>query len=511
MVKQVDDLNKAQAGSHKQQESQPENGHETANANENVNWHDIFKDNSPLANRMNRRQAEEVIKAGAVIYEDKLAREKKATPDTVFDAVDSQLNTAPVSVAVKDESPDTYAKALSREAELFASLPANAYQAGKNKLSNEPGKVALEAGAGLVIGAGMAAVTKNPGILGQTLAPYAKTGVRYLGRTMLALGALDWTIRIGAPALDTWQDKDSLEHNKARLGHNVGTGVVDYGAGIAGGAAGAKAAWRYTPEWINPKLQAKVVNDGVPVEAKSPEQYATQRETTMKDDVRALYEQTFSPEERQPTEDIMELVAQGKILIHTSRVAATGELKTMSFTGVHEQPSQTFNNLDFIATAESARSQGIGSLHAKRLTEIVGKEHPEATALTLEVDNPAKLTGEDQVAALAKAKFYNRLGFNDTTVDYNFLAFKDPSFKGPANWRAFVFKPEKFDPIEAARGMYTNEGGYGLKPTDKRVWSLEDANGYWSRVQNTWSHATNAATSAQAAKRAQQVGQEMAR
>lgn len=523
-----------------EQPTKPEQSEQPASTN--IDWHKVFSDNSPLANKLNSADKEALFKAGKDLHETAVARETAATqpvknPETLAKPETSKPGTAnpgteifapevidnlvggkndqviPVHAPqeVVDEGPDTYVKALQREAALFASMPAGAYDAAKSRLSNEPGRVALEAGAGLVIGAGMAAVTKNPRILGETLAPYAKPAVRYAGKAMLAVAGIDWTVRIGAPALDTWQDQNSLEANKARLGHNVGTGIVDYGAGIAGGALGAKAGWRLTPEWVNPKLQAKIVNDGAPIEAKSPEQYATQRETTMKDDVKALYEQTFSPEERQPTEDIMELVAAGKILIHTSRIASTGELKTMSFTGVHQGPKQTFNNLDFIATAESARGQGIGSLHAKRLTEIVGKEHPEATALTLEVDNPAKLTGEDQIAALAKAKFYNRLGFNDTTVDYNFLAFKDPSFKGPANWRAFVFKPEKFDPIEAARGMYMNEGGYGLKPTDKRVWSLEDANGYWKPEASALKQSLKAATAAQGAKRAVEAGQEMAK
>lgn len=523
-----------------EQSAKPEQSEQPASPN--IDWHKVFSDNSPLANKLNSADKEALFQAGKAIHVETETSEKVGAPtvknpdtlskpetnkpgtanprkeifdpeviDNLVGGKNDQLTLVRAPERVADDGPDTYVKALQREAALFASMPAGAYDAAKLRLTTEPGRVALEGGAGLVIGAGMAAITKNPRLLGETLAPYAKPAVRYAGIAMLTVAGIDWTMRIGAPALDTWQEQNSLEANKARLGHNVGTGVVDYGAGIAGGALGARAGWRLTPEWVNAKPQPKIVDDGVPIEAKSPEQYATQRETTMKDDVKALYEQTFSPEERQPTEDIMELVAAGKILIHTSRVASTGELKTMSFTGVHEGPKQTFNNLDFIATAESARGQGIGSLHAKRLTEIVAKEHPEATALTLEVDNPAKLAGEDQLNALAKAKFYNRLGFNDTTVDYNFLAFKDPSFKGPANWRAFVFKPEKFDPIEAARGMYTNEGGYGLKPTDKRVWSLEDANGYWKPEANTLKQSLKAATAAQGTKRAIEAGQEGAR
>lgn len=397
------------------------------------------------------------------------------------------------------QKPDTFSEKLSREKELFMALPARSMVAMQERIANHKEELVVEAGLGLVVGIGLAAVCKNPAIVGKTLAPYARQSVGYIGRTMVALAAFDWSLRLGVPAVNTWTGRGTVEENKDKLGHNVGNGVLDYGAGLAGGLAGAGIGSRVTAPWINrapafdprPSLSVKASTS----EVKNPEAFRTARENNVSDDVVALYEKSFPKEERQPVEDIRELVNSGVIQVHTTRTAG-GDLKSFSFTSMHKESAKPFANLDFIATAEAERSTGIGTLHARRLSSMVKDQNPDLVALTLEMEHPAEpgLEIVDKLTRARRAMFYDRLDAPDTNVKYNILDFEDPSYRGPAQWRAWVFKPQEFNAVETARGMYTNDGGYGLSVRSRPVREFERANNYYEPTQSLLSLGLNSTT-----------------
>lgn len=401
---------------------------------------------------------------------------------------------------------DSLSAKVQREIELYKTLPKGAMKGAGNRLSEHTDEVAGEMAFGLAVGGVVGAFSKNPRILGKAAEPVVKAGVRNLGKVMTTLAAADWSLKLGAPAVQVWNDKNGLAEGKAKLAANVGGGLVDYGVGAATGYVGARGAFKFTPEYKNvpPKfeLDSTKVATGKMREVKDADSFRTNREMEVKEDVAALYEKSFPLEERQPIDEVKELVQSGRILVHATRDSA-GELKSFSFSSLHDKlPGDEFVNIDFIATAENMRSTGIGSLHIKRLAGTIEKEQPWAKALTLEMEHPkeAGLSDVDKATRAARAEFYNRVGGTATNVKYNILDFLDRDFRGMAEWRAFVFKPNEFDPVRAARGMYMNEEGYGMKANSKEVRELLDANQYWIAEKKLGAMAAQASAATAAAE-----------
>lgn len=140
------------------------------------------------------------------------------------------------------------------------------------------------------------------------------------------------------------------------------------------------------------------------------------------------------------------------------------KLQTFSFTSLHDETAFKFANLDFIATETGGQSRGLGSLHAQRLNHMVKQSNPDLLALTLEMEHPLEpgLSEVQPAIRMRRARYYDRLDAPDTTVNYNIIDFEDPSYRGMAQWRAWVYNAKEFDAVTAARLIMMDEGGYGL-------------------------------------------------
>lgn len=380
---------------------------------------------------------------------------------------------------------DTLRAKLAREGELFASAPAKAVEAAKAHIRNDPGALARDAAIGVAAGAAIGALAKNPALLGKAASGVVRTGLEKSGKIFGVVVAADWAVRLGAPAITTWNDASAAGAAKESLGHNIGTGVVDYGIGFAGGITGARVAHKYTSPWVNRSpefnLKPSEVIGQKPHRVENPKQYVTQKETTVKDDVVALYEGSFPKAEIQSVADVKELVASGRMVVHTTR-DADGSLRSFSFISIHDENPLKFANLDYIATEQNIRSTGIGSLHAERLSKMVSQENPKFSALTLEIEHPQEVgvAAEQLAMRLRRTKFYDRLDAPSTNIKYNIMDFDDPAYRGMAQWRAFVYKPQEFHPVQAARNFMLGEGGYGLKANGAAVREFDRANNYWA-------------------------------
>lgn len=410
-------------------------------------------------------------------------------------AVDKPAENQPPAL---ENSEDTLGAKLAREGELFASVPDKAVAAAKAHIRDDQGALMLEASIGLLAGAGIAALAKNPALLGTAASGMVRAGLEKSAIVFTAMAAADWAIRLGAPALTTWNDKSAGEAAKEQLAHNIGAGLVDYGVGFAGGAIGAGVAFKFTKPWVNHapefNLRPSEVIGQKPYQIENPDHYATVKETTVKDDVVALYEKSFPKEELQPTLEVKELVASGRMAVHTTR-DAEGTLRSFSFISMHDENPLKFANLDYIATEQNLRSTGIGSLHAQRLSKMVSTENPKLTALTLEMEHPREpgIAPEELALRARRSKFYDRLDAPFTNIKYNIIDFEDPSYRGMAQWRAWVYKPEEFHPVQAARNFMLAEGGYGLSPKDAAVREFDRLNNYWSNSLGWLGSAARAA------------------
>lgn len=396
---------------------------------------------------------------------------------------------------------DTLREKLAREADLFQNLPQKVYEKAGKTLKEEPEKAIYSMGTGAVLAMALAAANKNPGLLGQKAMPYLEKAVEKAPKVFGVLMALDLGSRIGSPMSATWRDREAHLKAKEDLSTNLGSAAVEYGAGFVGAVPGIALAARLTPAWQNkaPAFEAKPSEriGQLPREIEHPERFISASENKVSDDVAKLYEKSFPKEERQPTEEVMELVSSGRILVHTTRDEG-GQLQAFSFTSLHDETAFKFANLDFIATEPGIHSKGLGSLHAKRLNDIVRTDRPELTGMTLEMEAVAEKGLNPEVFALRqrRATFYDRLDAPNTNVKYKILDFEDPSYRGPAEWRAWVYDQKNFNPVNAARLMLTDEGGYGLSPSNKAVREFDRANGFWNAHDTHKSQSAFAITSA---------------
>lgn len=398
-----------------------------------------------------------------------------------------------------DSKEDSLGAKLVREGQLFASAPARAVEAAKAHIKNDQGTLAVDATIGVAAGLAIGALAKNPGLLGKSATGAVRTGLEKSGKVFAGVAIADWSYRLGAPAVTTWNDASAAEVAKEKLAHNIGAGVVDYGIGFAGGALGAGIGHKITKPWVNSSpefhLKPSEVIGQKPYRVENPDHYVTQKEATVKDDVVALYEKSFPKSELQPIGEVRELVASGRMAVHTTR-DLDGSLRSFSFISMHDENALKFANLDYIATEQNLRSAGIGSLHAERLSKIVSQENPKFTALTLEMEHPKELgiAAEELAVRIRRAKFYDRLDAPFTNIKYNIIDFEDPAYRGMAHWRAWVYKPEEFHAVQAARNFMLAEGGYGLKPNSAAVREFDRANNYWADSIGVLGSATRAST-----------------
>lgn len=296
-----------------------------------------------------------------------------------------------------------------------------------------------------------------------------------LGTAAVVLGAVAAT-RFGGTKTIAENVFKGSENGAQRAAH-----LESRGMGIAGGIKSAEA------------------EIGKPREFLHPESVKLQQEMTIKDDVRKLYEKAFPIEERQPTEEVAQLIAENKILLHTTR-DAQDNLIGYSFVSVHDKASTLshfanenppqFAHLDFLAVEDAMRSHGAGTLHMRRLIDELKTTRPDFKALTLEMEDPlaAGLSADVKADRMFRSKFYERLGAKNelpgkdvldpatgTTqyqpgfkiLDFDQIADKHTwtaaADNQPAEFRVF-WLTDKGRPsaLDLAKTFYRSESGYAI-------------------------------------------------
>jgi hypothetical protein len=383
-----------------------------------------------------------------------------------------------------DTAPHRSGDTLHNESKLLNSLKDNLFDEVRNHIQKSPKAIAAESAAAFVAGAVMAAATKNPELIGKALAPAVESSLEFVKKTGIGVAAIDWLERVGAPMVDVMQYPTDLHRAQKQLAKNVGDGLVDYTAMTAAGLAGGVAAFKATPE-LMPKApifdpKPSLTLNQKPYEFSNPEKLSTTQEMDVKPDVVKLYEKSFPKEERQPTNEVADLVKKGRILVHTTR-DPKGALSTFSFVSMHDETATKFAGLDFIATEDEGRSAGAGSLHLRRLVDDLKVKQPHLTAMTLEMEHPLEpgLAPEEAALRARRSKFYDRLDAPNTNIDYNIIDFEDPEYRGQAQFRAFVFQPDKFNAVRAAHTFMTDQGGYQLGLKDLATLEFNKSNGVW--------------------------------
>ena len=228
----------------------------------------------------------------------------------------------------------------------------------------------IEAGGGLVLGAGIAALTKNPALLGRAIGTLVgKENPMLLGESMKrfvapAMKAMPWLFggmsavdianRLGSPALDVMRHPDHLAQAQKQFAGNLTGMIQDYSVMGLSGLAGARFAFERTPAYINRGpavgtsaaeqwyLDRKAPLSGTIEEVeriwKLDAQYDFAQVQRFDDDVVKLYERRFPKEERQPIADYKEMIEQGHNTVVTLREKENWQSRGGIYLGTSQQP-----------------------------------------------------------------------------------------------------------------------------------------------------------------------------
>ena len=349
-------------------------------------------------------------------------------------------------------------KFLHAELTLAESLPHNFKQSFTSELKEHWPHLAVEAGVGLVVGAAVAAVSRNPALvgrvvgqvishenplaLGESMAKYVKPVMSALPYVFGTAAVADAGHRIAVPGLDLAKHPENQAADEKLFANNVSSLVQDYTVTGVSGLAGAKFAWGRTAPYVNsgPEVDFSAQqkwaaeNPGAlnkVARVADPGKYTFQQETSIKPDVEAEYNRAFPEEERQAVQGeggYNEKIQQGANLVYTLRDGQTGELAAAHILGVHDQPdplppatslTRGFGNWltgkqptlqqsmhgDFIFVSQDLRSQGVGSHMYNLVVDAIQQkaiaDGKNLVALTGEMEDP-KEPAVDLVKAIVE-------------------------------------------------------------------------------------------------------------
>jgi ribosomal protein S18 acetylase RimI-like enzyme len=180
----------------------------------------------------------------------------------------------------------------------------------------------------------------------------------------------------------------------------------------------------------------------------------------------AIYESSFPPAEREPTDELLRGMATKSRRCH---VAMLGDV-VVAFAIVSALP-RGIQFLEYFAVKHDCRNRDIGSnLFGHLVTDSAARS---STGIVFEVEDPALGEGSDADVRSARIRFYRRLGAEVVACA---PAYQAPSSRGrePLHyllmWSGIGPAPKPLDgPAlrECVMGMLVS--GYGLSETDPLV------------------------------------------
>lgn len=138
----------------------------------------------------------------------------------------------------------------------------------------------------------------------------------------------------------------------------------------------------------------------------------------------ALYESAFPAEQRQPLEEIRAQLAEGTLELDETRDPKVGVV-CMTLTEVFGGQAPMFLLACYTATRADLRSLGIGSIHRRRLVELLRAEHADTLGLFSEIESIHE-PGIDEATLSTRQRrraFFLRLGVQPIPIDYRFPSY----------------------------------------------------------------------------------------
>jgi len=181
-----------------------------------------------------------------------------------------------------------------------------------------------------------------------------------------------------------------------------------------------------------------------------------------------VYESSFPGGQRQSVAQIRGLLKAGTMELDETRDHDERVL-CMTLTEVFSRSAPKFLLACYTATQPDLRSLGIGSMHRRRLVDLLQGEYPDCLGFFSEIESTREVGLEPQVLETRKRRlaFFLRLGVHRLPVDYRFPSYEPGAapMQGELLWVPFG-APTLDTPtlLEVLRRIYIE--GYGLAPTD---------------------------------------------
>jgi hypothetical protein len=180
-----------------------------------------------------------------------------------------------------------------------------------------------------------------------------------------------------------------------------------------------------------------------------------------------VYESSFPVAQRQSVAQLRDLIRSGTMELDETR-DQDEQIVCITLTEVFDHQPPEFLLACYTATPPQLRSLGIGSIHRRRLVELLRAEYPRHLGLFSEIESTREAGLEPSVlqTRLRRLAFFERLGVERLPIDYRF-----PSFEGGAPLQGELlwvpFGAPTLDRVTLRNVLiriYTE--GYGLDPSD---------------------------------------------
>jgi hypothetical protein len=180
-----------------------------------------------------------------------------------------------------------------------------------------------------------------------------------------------------------------------------------------------------------------------------------------------VYESAFPGSQRQDVDQLREQIHAGTMELDETR-DQDGAIACMTLTEVFGGDSRDFLLACYTATPPELRSLGIGSIHRRRLVELLQSEYPAYLGLFSEIESTRE-PGLDEATRrtrLRRLAFFERLGVLRLPIDYRFPSYDGgPPLQGELLWVPFG-TPALDAPTLRLVLVRIYVEGYGLDPSD---------------------------------------------
>ncbi|HEY9677342.1 MAG TPA: hypothetical protein V6C76_05010 [Drouetiella sp.] len=187
-----------------------------------------------------------------------------------------------------------------------------------------------------------------------------------------------------------------------------------------------------------------------------------------------LYREAFPPSQRQKLAEIQQLLQDGSMELDETRDEKE-DILCMTLTEVFGGDDASEPNLllaCYTAVSHQMRGLGIGSIHRRKLGELLQGEYPNHLGIFSEIES-TKEKGIDPQAMLVRTKrksFFMKLGLIPVEVDYLFPSYVDgePPLEGELLWVPFGPPELQLASLEKVlRRIYVE--GYKLDQSDPLI------------------------------------------